>query len=91
MRPAPVAASCLWAALAAPAAAQGFVHFESPHSHPIELSPDGLRLLVVNTPAGRLEVFDLPPSGLPLHVASVAVGVEPVAVRLRTPTEAIIR
>lgn len=88
MRLVPVAACCLSAALAAPAAAQEFVHFESPHSHPIELSPDGLRLLVVNTPAGRLEVFDLPPSGMPLHVASIAVGVEPVAVRLRTPTEA---
>ncbi len=88
MRIAPTAACCLLTALTAPAAAQEFVHFESPHSHPIELSPDGLRLLVVNTPGGRLEVFDLPASGLPLHVASVAVGVEPVAVRMRTPTEA---
>ena len=73
---------------AAPAAAQEFVHFESPHAHPIDLAPDGSRLVVVNTSAGRLELFDLPASGVPVHVRSIPVGVEPVSVRFRTASEA---
>src|SRR5262249_17377097 len=40
---------------------------------------DGARLLVVNTPDARLELFDVGPAGL-MHVGSVPVGMEPVAV-----------
>src|SRR5206468_9844744 len=36
-----------------------FVHFESDHVHPLAITPDGTRLLVVNTPDDRLSVFDL--------------------------------
>ena len=43
--------------------AQNFVHFESPHVHPLERTPDGTRLLAVNTADGRLEVFDVTGAG----------------------------
>ena len=36
-----------------------FVHFESAHVRPEVLTPDGSRLLVVNTPDGYLRVFDV--------------------------------
>ena len=81
-----LSATC--AVAAAPATAQDFVHFESPHSHPLELVPGAGRLLAVNTADGRLEVFAIGPTGLPVHEASIAVGVEPVAVRARTASEA---
>lgn len=63
------------------------VNWESPHVHPLELTPDGLRLLAVNTADARLEVFDLD-SGLPVAVASIPVGLDPVSVRARSATEA---
>ena len=73
---------------ATPAAAQGsFVNFESPPVHPVEMTPDGSTLLVVNTADDRLEVFTLS-SGLPVHAASVPVGLDPVSVRARSNTEA---
>ena len=70
------------------AAAQGFVHFESPHVHPLELTPDGARLAAVNTVDGRIEVFDVLPSAPYLrHAGAVSVGIEPVSVRARTNGE----
>ena len=69
--------------------AQNFVHFESPHVHPLERTPDGTRLLAVNTADGRLEVFDVLASSPYLrHAGSIAVGIEPVSVRARSSTEA---
>jgi YVTN family beta-propeller protein len=83
-----VAVAGLWLAAAA-AHGQSFVHFESPHVHPVDLTPDRSRLLVVNTVDGRLEVFDVLPSSPYLRRSgSVAVGVEPVSVRARSATEA---
>ena len=66
-----------------------FVHFESPHVHPLELTPDGARLIAVNTVDARLEVFDVLP-GAPFlrHAGSVVVGLEPVSVRVRSNGEA---
>jgi len=86
------AMTCLAAALvqvvAATAFAQtGFVHWETPHVHPIDLTPSGNRLLAVNTADNRLEVFDVMPSGL-TWVASIPVGLDPVSVRVRSETEA---
>ncbi|MFM7050790.1 MAG: hypothetical protein ACKOYN_01455 [Planctomycetota bacterium] len=81
----------LAAALCAQAHAggDGFVHFESPHVHPLEVTPDGARLLAVNTADGRLEVFDILPAAPFLrHAGSVPVGMEPVSVRARSATEA---
>lgn len=72
---------------AVPCWAQSFVNWESPQIHPLEMTPDGLRLLAVNTPDNRLEVFDLA-TGSPFHVGSVPVGLDPVTVRARTNDEA---
>ena len=40
-------------------AAGDFVHFESGHVHPLAMTPDGTRLLAVETPDSRVAVFDL--------------------------------
>ncbi len=74
---------------AAPAAAQSsaFVNWESPQSHPIDITPDGRTLLAVNTADARLEVYDVT-GGIPVRRGSVAVGLDPVSVRVRTNGEA---
>ncbi len=64
-----------------------FVHFESSHVHPADLTPSGNRLLVVNTPDNRLSVFDVTDS-VPVRAAEVSVGLEPVAVRALDDTTA---
>ena len=56
-----------------------FVHFESAHVHPVAITPDGSRLLVVNTPDNRLSVFSLTGTA-PTRVAEIPVGMEPVSV-----------
>jgi DNA-binding beta-propeller fold protein YncE len=66
--------------------AAGFVTFESGQVRPLALSPDGARLFACNTPDNTLEIFDVGPSGLD-HVATVPVGLEPVAVAARSNTE----
>ncbi|HZR81286.1 MAG TPA: hypothetical protein VFD92_09350 [Candidatus Binatia bacterium] len=76
-----------FAALAAgsPAAAS-YVNFESGQVRPLALSPDGTRLFAVNTPDARLEIFSLG-GPTPVHVGSVPVGMEPVAVAARSDSE----
>jgi YVTN family beta-propeller protein len=78
------------ALLAGGAQAQNrLVNWESPHVHPLELTPDGTRLLAVNTADARLEIFDVGVAGgVPVLLASVPVGVEPVSVRARGNGEA---
>jgi YVTN family beta-propeller protein len=56
-----------------------FVHFESGHVHPAVMTPDGTRLLVVNTPDNRLTVFSLTDT-VPLPIGDIPVGMEPVSV-----------
>jgi DNA-binding beta-propeller fold protein YncE len=73
--------------LCLPLAAQSFVNFETPHVHPLELTPDGLTLLAVNTGAGTLELFDASGPGL-VPLGSVPVGVDPCSVRARGNREA---
>ncbi len=68
-------------------AANDFTHFESGHVHPIDMTPDGARLLAVNTAAGLLVVFDLT-GPAPTRVAEIPVGLEPVSVRVRNSSEA---
>ena len=51
----PFNAGTTWAGEANPS----FVNWETPHVHPLDMTPDGTRLLAVNTPDNRLEVFDL--------------------------------
>lgn len=55
-----------------PASAQQFANWENPHVHPMDMTPDGTKLLAVNTADNRLEVFDVT-SGRPLKLGSVPV------------------
>ena len=64
-----------------------FTNFESAHVNPLALTPDGTRLLAVNTGNNTLEVFDVSAAGL-VHNASIPVGLDPVTVRARTNNEA---
>ena len=57
-----------------------FVNWESPHVSPLDLTPDGKRLLAVNTADNRLEVFSVRASGL-VHRGAIPVGLDPVSVR----------
>ncbi|MEZ6243365.1 MAG: beta-propeller fold lactonase family protein [Phycisphaerales bacterium] len=63
-----------------------FVNWETPHVHPLDMTPDASRLLAVNTADDRLEVFTLG-GGQPVLETSIPVGIDPVAVRARTNTE----
>jgi DNA-binding beta-propeller fold protein YncE len=63
-----------------------FVEFESGQVRPLAESADGTTLFAVNTPNDTLEVFDLT-SGLPVFSYRVPVGLEPVAVAVRSSTE----
>ncbi|HYE02497.1 MAG TPA: hypothetical protein VD963_04600, partial [Phycisphaerales bacterium] len=76
-----------WSAAAAAQPGLGFVNWETPHVHPLDLTPDRTRLLAVNTADNRLEVYDVA-TGLPAPVGAVPVGLDPVSVRARTNTEA---
>jgi YVTN family beta-propeller protein len=68
-------------------AQNAFVNWETPHVHPLTMTPNGQLLLAVNLPDDRLEVFSLA-SGSPVHVGSVPVGLDPVSVRARSDTQA---
>jgi YVTN family beta-propeller protein len=65
----------------------GFVNWETPQIHALEMTPDGTRLLVANTADARLDVYGLA-SGLPVYAGSVPVGLDPTSVRARTNAEA---
>ena len=69
-----------------PLAQESFVNWETPHVHPLEITPSGARLLAVNTPDNRLEVFDIT-EAVPVPLRPVSVGIDPVTVRARTDTE----
>jgi len=68
-------------------AANDFVHFESGHVHPLALTPDGTRLLAVNTADDQLAVFSVT-GATPLLMAEIPVGLEPVSVAVRSNGEA---
>jgi YVTN family beta-propeller protein len=73
-----------------PALAQtsgAFVNWEHPHVHPLELTPDGSKLLAVNTADNRLLVFNVS-GAAPVLAGSIPVGLDPVSVRARSNTEA---
>ncbi len=65
-----------------------FVNWESPHVNPIDITPNGLRILAVNTADNRLEVFRLNSDGYLEPYASIPVGLDPVSVRARNNVEA---
>jgi YVTN family beta-propeller protein len=68
-------------------AVNDFAHFESGHVHPLAMTPDGTRLLAVNTAAGCLTVFRLT-GAVPVRVADIPVGLEPVSVAVKDDGEA---
>ncbi len=84
----PLVASVVLLCAALPGAVRGqsFVNWETPHVHPLERTPSGARLLAVNTPDNRLEVFAADGACLEA-VGSVPVGLDPVSVRARTESE----
>ncbi|MDZ7813044.1 MAG: hypothetical protein U5L74_07960 [Ideonella sp.] len=61
----------------------GVVNYETAQVHPVDLTPDKNTLLVVNTAANALEVFDVN-TGLR---RTIPVGLDPVSVRARTNSE----
>ncbi len=65
----------------------GYVNFESQQVHPIALTPDGTKLLAVNTPDGKLAVFSVN-GGNPSLLFETAVGIEPVSVAAESNTRA---
>ena len=60
--------------------------FESGQVRPMAMSPDGKRLFALNTPDNRLEVFSISDAGL-TALGSVIVGMEPVAIAVRSNNE----
>ena len=66
---------------------QTFTAFESGQVRPLAITPDRKYLLAVNTPDAKLEIFDIKNDGLE-HRVSVPVGLEPVAVAIRSNDEA---
>jgi YVTN family beta-propeller protein len=62
-------------------------NFEAPHVHPLALTPDGTRLLAVNTVEGRLSVFNINGGNLSLAM-EIPVGLEPVSVAANNSGEA---
>lgn len=71
--------ACMMIMPAVTQAAGSFVTFESGQVRPLALSADGTRLYSVNTPDNRLEIYNVDATGL-TYLASVPVGMEPVAV-----------
>jgi hypothetical protein len=60
-----------------------FATFESGQVRPLALSANGTRLYAVNTPDNRVEIFDVA-GAAPALIESVVVGLEPVALALRS-------
>src|SRR6185295_442464 len=56
-----------------------YTNFESQQVHSLALTPDGTKLLAINTPDSRLSVFAIDGSQ-PVLLFEVAVGVDPVSV-----------
>ncbi len=69
----------------APGAAP-FTAFETGQVRPLAISHDGRRLFALNTPDNRLEIYDIKHDGLK-HAESVPVGMEPVALAVRSDNE----
>ncbi len=67
-------------------AQSSFVNWESPHVQPLDLTPDGTRLVAVNTADARIEVFDVTGASV-VRLYDVPVGIDPVSVRCRTNDE----
>lgn len=86
MRAVFVFAFAAFAAGSSAIAQNAFVNWETPPVHPMDITPDGSKLLVVNLADNRLEVYDIT-SGTPVHSGVIPVGLDPVSVRARTNDE----
>src|SRR2546428_13850697 len=75
----------------APALAQSqspdYRNFEGPQIHPLAVTPDGTRLLAVNTPNNSLSVFHMTGRSL-TWMPEIPVGLEPVSVPARNDSGA---
>ncbi len=80
----------LTSSAAVPQLSAQYVNFESQQTRPICLSPDGTRLFAVNTPDGRVSVFDVSNAAnpAPVLIREIAVGIEPVSVNALSNDEA---
>lgn len=56
-----------------------YTNFEALQIHPLAMTPDGTRLLAVNTPDARLEIFTIGNHTL-TRAGDIPVGIEPVSV-----------
>jgi DNA-binding beta-propeller fold protein YncE len=63
-----------------------FTTFETGQVRPLALSPNGTRLFALNTPDNRLEIFSVGTGGI-ARIASVPVGLEPIALAARSDSE----
>ena len=78
----------VFAVIAAPAGAQpSFIAFESGHVRPVAMTPNGKRLVAVNTPDNSVEVYTVAYGGYLVHLRSIPVGMEPVAVAARSDSQ----
>ena len=68
-------------------AATDFKNFETLQTHPLDITPDGSRLLALNTPDARLQVFAIGAGTLDT-LGEVPVGLEPVSVRAQDDSTA---
>lgn len=66
-----------------------FLHFEGRQTHPIAITPEGAKLIALNTADARVSIFDIsnPENEQPNLVSEIQVGLEPVSVRARTANE----
>lgn len=62
------------------------VNFESPHVHPLALSPDSRWLAAANTYGHHVEIFEMV-DGVPKSRDRIYTGLDPVTVRFRTDDE----
>lgn len=71
------------------ACANAFQHFEARQRHPIAITPDGSYLLALYSPASQLSIFapGNTPDAVPILIAEIPVGTEPVSVRARNNDE----
>ncbi len=77
---------CAAIVCAAPSFGQsGFVNWETGHVSPLAMTPDGTRLLAVNTAGGTVELFDISGASAssPHLVKTIPVGIDPVSVKVR--------
>ncbi|HYQ89423.1 MAG TPA: hypothetical protein VEU09_07325, partial [Candidatus Binatia bacterium] len=68
-------------------ATSDFKNFEALQTHPLAITPDGSRLLVLNTPDTRLQIFGIGAGTLDA-LGEVPVGLEPVSVRAQDDSTA---